>query len=245
MPERLSIGRAWDETAALARHDWARLFPAAFLLLSLPPAIVQALAPVTAPGDLPAAGFWLVSIPELVVASLAGALLIARLALTGDDGLDRAFGTALRRLPALLGAALLLCLGAGLLAAAALLAAPAFGLFLALGAMLLAWPRLLLLAPAAAAERLGPFGLIGRSWRLTRGHYWRLLGTLVLVLLVSLVVLIATGVLAGIVAIVALGRPDPGSAALLVTLAVAALVQAAVSGLFTSFVARIYAQLAD
>ncbi|MFI5273887.1 MAG: hypothetical protein ACHQ4H_12715 [Ktedonobacterales bacterium] len=38
------------------------------------------------------------------------------------------------------------------------------------------------LAPyAAAAERVGPFRSLARSWRLTRGHFWRLLGVWVAV----------------------------------------------------------------
>jgi hypothetical protein len=40
---------------------------------------------------------------------------------------------------------------------------------------------------AIVAERAGPFKAIGRSWELTRGHWWRVFGTLVVVALISLV----------------------------------------------------------
>lgn len=245
MPEpRLSLGRAWDETAALARRRGAPLFGAAFLLLSLPAAIVQALAPVTAPGGVPAAGPWLAVLPELVVAGMAGALAVSRLALEPETGLDAALRAALRPLPTLLVAALLLAVGAGLLAAAAWLAVGQWAVPVWLSGVLLIWPRLLLVTPAAAAEARGAPGLIARSWRLTGGSYLRLLGTLALVLLLSFVVLAATGALAGILIVLALGRPEPGSAAFLLILGAGALVQAPVSGLFTAFVARIYVQLA-
>lgn len=245
MPEpRLSLGRAWDETAALARRRGAPLFAAAFLLLSLPAAVVQALAPVTAPGGMPAAGLWLALLPELIVAGLAGALAVSRLALEPEARLDAAVRATLRRLPALLVAALLLCAGAGLLAAAASLAPGQWSVPVWLAGVLLIWPRLVLVTPAAAAEAPGPLGLIARSWRLTRGLYLRLLATLALVLLLSFVVLAATGALAGILIVLALGRPEPGGATFLLILGAGALVQAPVSGLFTAFVARIYAQLA-
>ena len=105
------------------------------------------------------------------------------------------------------------------------------------------WVRLALLTPAAAAGAGGPIALIRRSWNLTRGHFWRLLGFLALALILSLFVLIAAGLIGGILVTLTLGRPEPGSAAMLLILLGAALLQAAVSGLFTAFVARLYAQL--
>lgn len=44
---------------------------------------------------------------------------------------------------------------------------------------------------AIVAERAGPFKAIGRSWELTRGHWWRVFGTLLVVALISLVLYIA------------------------------------------------------
>jgi Membrane domain of glycerophosphoryl diester phosphodiesterase len=51
--------------------------------------------------------------------------------------------------------------------------------------------------PAIVAERAGPFAAMGRSWELTRGHWWRTFGALLVVVLISFVlafaILIALG----------------------------------------------------
>ena len=44
---------------------------------------------------------------------------------------------------------------------------------------------------AIVAERAGPFRGMGRSWELTRGHWWRVFGTLLVVALIALVLYIA------------------------------------------------------
>jgi hypothetical protein len=241
----LSISRAWDETAALARREAKLLFPIAFLLLTLPAGLLQALAPVVAPGAVPRAGLWLIAVPVLLAASLVGALAISALAL-GRGNVPR---IALRRFAPLLGAALLVALGgAVLLTPLALIAGAvpdhaAWPMLLALPILLVCWARLMLMTPAAAAEGGGPIALIRRSWQLSRGQVWRLTGFILLALLVSLVVLIAAGAVGGILVTLIAGRPEPGSAAMLIIRLGSALLQAVISGLFTAFVARIYAQL--
>jgi hypothetical protein len=44
---------------------------------------------------------------------------------------------------------------------------------------------------AIAGERTGPFAGMGRSWELTKGHWWRTFGTLVIVALLALVLTFA------------------------------------------------------
>jgi len=58
----LSVGTAWDETAAFAKRE-AWLFPIAFFLHSLPAAILRLVAPVTASGRVPEGGWWLLFVP--------------------------------------------------------------------------------------------------------------------------------------------------------------------------------------
>jgi hypothetical protein len=41
--------------------------------------------------------------------------------------------------------------------------------------------------PAIVSERAGPFSAMGRSWELTRGHWWRTFGTLLVLVLISAV----------------------------------------------------------
>ena len=77
----LSLGTAWNETVALARIKSRFVFPVALLLLSFPPAFLQLVAPVTAPGHLPEPGLWLLFVPLTIAANLIGALALSRLAL--------------------------------------------------------------------------------------------------------------------------------------------------------------------
>ncbi len=46
---------------------------------------------------------------------------------------------------------------------------------------------------AIVSERAGPIAAIGRSWELTRGHWWRTFGTLLVLWLLWLVLDIALG----------------------------------------------------
>ncbi len=251
---KLSISAAWDETASFARREARLLFPIAFLLLSLPAAIVRAIAPVAGAGDLPRAGLWLASLPILLCVSLIGALAISALALGHAAGAGAAFRLAAGRFVALLGAAVVVALGGALLAVAVFLLAgliaatasayAALPVLAVLPVYLFFWVRLMLMTPAACAEAIGPIALIRRSWQLTRGHFWRLLGFVLTVTIVSLVVLASVGAIGGILITLAAGRPEPGNSAMLLILIGAALIQAGISGLFTVFVARIYAQLA-
>ena len=56
--------------------------------------------------------------------------------------------------------------------------------------------------PAVVSERKGPFASIGRSWSLTSGNWWRVFGTLLVVLLITFVLQIALGgVVGGLLAV--------------------------------------------
>ena len=245
----LSVSTAWNESLAFARREAKWVLPIAFLLMALPAAFLQAVAPVTAPGRLPEPGLWLLLAAAVPAASLVGALAICRLVLRADEGAGAAFATGLRRLLPLAGAALLIGLAALVLMAASVLLARALGSLLPALVMLVplgfAWVRLVLLTPIAAVEPLGPLALIRRGWALTAGHFWRLLLLLLAVALLSLAALIAAGALGGVAARLAGGQPQPGLPALLIVLLVSALLQAAIGGLFTILLARLYAQLAD
>jgi hypothetical protein len=249
----LSVSTAWAETAAFAKRKSRPLFAIAFVLLSLPAAILQAMAPVTAPGRLPEAGLWLLFVPVVLAASLIGALAISRLALRPGEGARAALGAGLRAFLRLLGAVLLVGFAGAMLAMAAVLltaiiAAPFFSALpaIALFALLLFfWVRLILLTPAAAVEPIGPAQLLLRSWALSAGNFWRLLAFLVVAAIVSLVALMAAGAVGGIAVRLAVGQPQPGTLVMVLVFLVSALLQAAISGLFTAFVARLYAQLAD
>lgn len=254
----LSITAAWDETAVFVKREAQLLFPIAFLLMALPGAILQAMMPVTTPGQMPESGPWLLFVPVLLFASLIGSLAISWLALRPGASVGEALQVGLRRFLPLLGAVLLIAVAAalvmlpvlmivGLLAgaggAAVAPAAVALLLLVMIPFYLFVWVRLILMTPAAAVEPLGPAGLVRRSWQLTAGHFWRLLGFLLLIVLIGLVALMAVGAVLGILITLLIGVPQPGNLAMFLVSLVSALVQAAVSGIFTAFIARIYAQL--
>ncbi|MCY1159244.1 MAG: hypothetical protein MOP51_2269 [Citricoccus sp.] len=119
--------------------------------------------------------------------------------------------------------------------------------------MVVAWVWIyvkVLLAPAAVAvEQHGPFRSIGRSWSLTRGHWWRTFG---IVLLVSIIVGVISSVITTPLSLFSgLGDPflEPGSVQqalesarvwMLVTLVVTALVNAITRAFLSCVTALLY-----
>src|SRR5690625_3869756 len=79
------------------------------------------------------------------------------------------------------------------------------------GLALFAWIgiRIYLAMPIVVLERLGPGRALARSWRLTQGNWWRMLGIVALTLLivfgVSLILMIALSLLAGLPLVLAGG----------------------------------------
>jgi len=256
----LSITEAWNETRALLKREGRLIFPLTFLLMALPGAILQAMIPPGEPGTMPAAGPWLYFFPISIVSSIVGALAISWLALTPGTSLGEALQVAVRRFLPVLGALLLLGFAAGLLMlpltiGLALVAvdpgggqpeltgAMLFGLLAYLLLILFLWVRLMLMTPVAAVEKAGPIAMIARSWALTRGHFWKLLGFVLLLTLVVVVTMLAVSAVGGLLIILVAGQPQPGSVAMFLALLLSALFQAVVSAVFTVFLARIYAQL--
>ena len=162
-----------------------------------------------------------------------------------------AFAAAFRRFAPLLGALLLVALPGAMLAMAAvlltaILASPVFSSLSALALLILlvfAWVRMLLLTPAAAIEPIGPAQLLLRSWTLAAGNFIPLLGLILAIVVASFGALMAAGAVGGLAAGLPAGQPQPGALAMVLFFLTSALLQAAISGLFTIFVARLYAQL--
>jgi len=255
---KLSITAAWEETAAFVKREGRLLLPIAFLLVSLPSAVLQILVPAPTPGKLPEPGLWMAFLPAILMLSMIGALAISFLALRPGASVGEALQVALRRLLPLLGALLLLVLGAVLLMLPLVLilavlvvaggdpASPALALLpplILLPLMIALSVRLMVIQPAAAVEPIGPIALIRRSWRLTGGHFWQLFGLLLLVILVALVVLAAVAAVFGILISLVMGAATPGSLASFLIAIVSAVVQAVISAVTATLIARIYAQL--
>jgi hypothetical protein len=249
----LSIGSAWDETVALVKAQPGVLFLIAFGFVSLPTLIFQAVAPSVQPGQPPQAGAWMLLFIPVFLLSILGTLTVTAIGLGGHASPRDAFAHALRRLPAALGAALLLGLFFALLAVpltiviALFTPSPATATAISMLAILLLfviiWVRLMLLSPVALAEPLGPLAILRRSFRLTAGNFWKLLGFLLALLVAFIVVLVAANAVLGSLIILVAGQPQEGSLAAVLLLLIGGVLNA-VLGLFLSvMVARIYAQL--
>lgn len=252
----LSITTAWNETAAFVAREAQLVLPIGFLLLALPGAVLQMLMPTPVPGELPEAGAWMAAIPVVVVISLVGTIAVTLLALRPGTSVGEALQHGLRRLIPIFLAIVIVGLAAsvlmvplmmlfgGVAVAAGNPAIAALAVLVVLPAALFLWARLSMMTPVAAAEPIGPIAIIQRSWALSRGHFWKLFGFLVLLVIAAMVISMAIGALVGILVFLIAGAPTPGSVGSYLMLIVSALVQAVVSTVFAVMIARVYAQLA-
>lgn len=269
----LSISRAWEEGSRFAAREFGLLFPIAFMLLALPAILINLLLPPeqsAAFGDMVA---WVRrnGIGALIVISLAvalvqlvlntfGSLAITYLALKPGTSVGESFSVAGRRLLPTVSAALLVALASTVLIAPLWLmmggpdmqpeqieAGTALGLLmLMLGAMILfvaVGAKLLPLTAVGAAERLGPIAMIARAWRLTNGHFWRLLGTLILLGLAYLVISAAFAAVFGLLIFGTLGNPEVSRGAAFAASILSGLLTSVTAMFVLPFFARIYAQL--
>lgn len=264
---KLSITTAWNETAGFVQREARLLFPLSFMLIALPVALMEAIRPPAAPGRLPEAGAWMIVAAVALLASLVGNLALTRLALKAGASVAEALRHALGRLLPMLGAVLLLiAAGIALVMAVAFViilivtggAPPANSgvpneamqraslLMLVLVAPILVYcsARLLPMPPVAVAEPGGPFTLISRSWRLTRGHGLKLVGFILLAGILMGVLRMAIESVLGSLFILAAGPAEPGSVSALLIIAVLAAVNTLLAVYLAALVARIYAQLA-
>jgi hypothetical protein len=258
---KLSVTTAWNETTAFVRREAQLLFPLAFLLVSIPAAVLQLVTPEARPGEIPEAGVWVLVLPAAMLLSMMGSVAICYLVLRPNSSVGEAMSRALRRLPTIIGALLVLIAGGvlvslvagiviGALAVAGGGATPQasplamFLVALLIVALLLLWVRLLLITPIAAQEEGGPIQLLRRSWRLTAGRFWKLVGLVLLTgLVVGVLSLAISGVLGSLI-ILLLGQPDRGTVSGSLILLLGAIVNCVVVVFFTVLLARIYAQLA-
>lgn len=252
----LSITDAWNETAAFMTREGRLVLPVGFMLIALPGAIIQAATPTTQPNELPEPGAWLALVPLAIAATLIGNLAISVLALRPGTSVGEAIQQGARRFLPVLGAALLIGLGAMvaimpvvLLAAGAAVALgiPALAVIpvlLAIPLLVFLWTRLLLANPIGAVEPGGPVTILKRSWALTAGRFWQLLGFLILLMIVAIVASGAIAAVGGSLIALTLGPPRPDTLSFYLVLILSTLVQTVLASVFGVMVARIYAQLA-
>lgn len=103
--------------------------------------------------------------------------------------------------------------------------------------------RLSLLVPSRVAEGIGPIAMIKRSWALTKGHFWRILGFYLLFGIAVIVFALVYGMMFGLIGQLLFGDVEPMSVGALYTGLIAGLLQALLTVVSSTIVARIYAQL--
>src|SRR4051812_6507488 len=255
---KLSITQAWNESAEFIRRHGGPLFTIALAFLMVPGVAVQLLAPADAP---PRPGLWMLAAAVVIVLAIAGNLAMASLALGREVVVGKAIVHGFRRTLPMLGAALLVGIGFGLVLGilgvasgidpqhadpAALAANGRFKALMLVFFLVLLFVavRMIMTNPAAAAEPIGPIGILTRSWTLTGRALWKLLGLVLLLLVLLFIVAIALKVVLGSLLALTLGAPQGANLSNLILLLVTGIVNAALTVALTTLLARIYVQLA-
>ena len=261
MAGKVSIGSAWSEAAAFVRRERRLLAPIVLGLILLPAVVSTMVQPQAPAGDSPEPGAWMVAALAMILVMMVGQMAIVLLVDGWRGSVGEAIGRAARRLPTLFVAGLIvmvplvLCFSVvlaaiglasgtdGRLTPDSLGAGGLLAILLFVLLSLLIGVRLLPLVAVVALGTDGPIAALKRTFRLTSGQFWRLLGFFLMLALAFFVASIAVGAVVGSLVILALGRPEPWSVSLLVMALAGALVQTGFVTIYTAMLARITAQL--
>lgn len=261
MAGRLSIGTAWSEAAAFLRLERRLLAPVVLGLILLPAVVSTMVQPQVPAGESPEPGLWMLVAFAMILLMMVGQMAIVLLSDGWRGSVGEAIGRAASRLPTLVLAGLMVLVPiililsvvlAGLALATggdvrlmpAKVSGPGWLVLLLLAAVVLfVSVRLLPMVAVVAKGSDGPVAALKRTFRMTAGEFWRLLGFLLLLAIVFIVAAAAVGAVFGSMIILALGRPEPWSVSLLLIALAGGLVQAALVTLYTAMLARIAAQL--
>ncbi|WP_294120354.1 hypothetical protein [Sphingomonas sp.] len=257
----LSIGRAWDEAKAALQAHRRLIVPIALGLILLPAVIASMVEPQVAPGQQPPAGLWMLVVLAMIIVMFVGQLAMVLLVNGWSGSVGEAIGQGARRAPTLILAVLMI--GVLVILAFSAILAISMGrsvesgqfdwsgvsgvgwllLCLAAVALLYGSVRIMILVPVAASEAIGPIATIRRAFALTGGQFWRLLGFVLMLTVGFFVVALTVGAVIGALVTLLFGRPEPWSISLLLVALTGGLVQAGFVMVYTSMLARIYAQL--
>ena len=260
MAGNLSIGRAWTDAAAFLRRERRIVAPLVLGLIAVPAVIAEMVQPSVGNREIPEPGLWMIVVLAMVVAMVVGQMAVTLLAGGWSNSPSEALRRSVRRLPVLVIAGLLLVGPSGILfllarsitgtegadiasagAGAATLALILL-LVLALTMIFIAVRAIPSIAVVASGEE-GPVAAIKRTFRLTRGHFWKLFAFLILISIGFIVVAAAAGAIVGSLATLALGPAEPWSVAKLLIALTGGLLQAAFVSVYTAMIASITRQL--
>lgn len=262
---RLSIGKAWEEAAAFLAREGRLVAPVALALFALPSILLNWAYPAGTAAS--ASGLASLGLFLVLVAVMIGQMAVVLLATGWHASIGEALGKVARRVPSLLGAALIIfgplllifsiALASALMAAGisdpagvtpdAMMKAPgvAWLLLLMMVILLFLAVRLFPMSAVAANESAGPIALVRRSWALTRGHFGRLLMALLLLVFAALVLSYAVSIAVGSLVTLSLGDPRAFNLSALLMALAGGIVSALISSVSAAMVARIYVQLTD
>ena len=248
---KLSLSRAWDETREVMARDGKLIGAVALALFFLPGVVAAVMAPESE--AMPTTSGPLLLMAIVAVIGVIGQLAVIRLALGGGSSVGEAIRHGAMRAPIYIAASLLWLsplLIAGYFLAADALRSPetanlssALALIAIFSILVFLSVRMLMTSSVATAEGGSPVAIIRRSWQLTSGNWWRLFAFLILLLMVALVLLWATGALVGVISVLIFGPVEPMSVAALFNAFFVQLVTAVITIVFLVMLARIYVQL--
>ena len=258
MPQ-LSISRAWEESRAIFARDGGLLTAVALALLVLPETVAGLITPPVG-GTATYAGRIISIIAGMI--GLAGQLAIVRLAIGPSTTVGQAIQHGIRRFLPTFGAVLMLVLAFAVIVIPLMLLLiwlhvvgmpvegqqppPSFAVFsfvMAIAALLFSI-KFCMIVPVSVAEQPGPLTIVKRSWKLTSGNYWRLLGFMLLMVVAAIFVLLAAQFVGLFAARLLAGNITPLSLAALVLSLFQAVASAGMTILFALMLARVYLQLA-
>jgi hypothetical protein len=257
---KLSISKAWDETREILASNGKLMGAVAAAMVLLPQVVVGVVTGQSADASRPGLTAGILMLIAAII-GIVGQLAIARLALGTKVSVGESISHGLRRAPAFIGALLIILVGIlafFLVTGMILIALGAIDgtvteprprdvmiimLVLLVPLMFIA-VRLLPTVPVATTEAQGPVGILTRSWALTRGHFGRLLGFILMFLVAALVTAAAVGAVGGALTALLFGSTGPFTIGALVTALLMGVLQAALILVYVVMIARIYAQLA-
>lgn len=256
----LSIGQAWEETSAFLGREARLVAPVALATFALPAVMTGWAYPGGGQGSI--ASLLLIVV---LLAVLVGQMTIVLLATGWGGSIGQAMLKAMRRVPALIGALLIVFLpimlvtvigfGVSLSSAGitevsqltpdsiARLPNILWLLVVLTLVLIIAGVRLFPISAIGASEAGGPITLLRRSWTLTKGSFWRILVLAFLLAIVAVVLDRAVTAVVGSIAALAAGEARAFNLSALIVALAAGLVGALVSTVSATMVGRVYVQL--
>jgi hypothetical protein len=253
----LALGAIWEETIAFARAELALLTPLAMLGFGLPTLIMLMAVPVdAATAGMLKPGPWMLWFLPCGILSMLGSLSVSALALRPGVSVRESIGVAIARLPAGLGL-LLLYVGVQVAMAIPLAAAGMVEMRLsgAVGPMSMVmnlaaiavtiwlFVRLMPIWAVLSDRPQRPWVAVRAAFRLTRGCYPKLLMLRVIMVLASLLLMLVLLIPIGAIAQLIGAAVGGASVSIILSFVATGAMVAAIGGIWTVFVARLYRRL--